>query len=73
MADNHSSLLVLRSPALTISRLFFAIAFHPLAEDIKAELLDLGILEVLIPLTASASVEVQGNAAAAIGNLSSKS
>jgi hypothetical protein len=34
--------------------------------------LDIGICEVLIPLTASASVEVQGNSAAAIGNLSSK-
>lgn len=32
----------------------------------------MGILEVLIPLTASNSVEVQGNAAAAIGNLSAK-
>lgn len=42
------------------------------AEDIKTELLDLGILEVLIPLTNSPSVEVQGNSAAAIGNLSSK-
>lgn len=32
----------------------------------------MGILEVLIPLTASDSVEVQGNSAAAIGNLSAK-
>lgn len=43
-----------------------------LSEDIKAELLELGICDVLIPLTASPSVEVQGNAAAALGNLSSK-
>lgn len=43
------------------------------AEDIKSELLDMGICEVLIPLTASPSVEVQGNSAAALGNLSSKS
>lgn len=42
-------------------------------EDIKSQLLDMGICEVLIPLTASPSVEVQGNSAAAIGNLSSKS
>ena len=32
----------------------------------------MGICEVLIPLTNSPSVEVQGNSAAAIGNLSSK-
>lgn len=32
----------------------------------------MGILEVLIPLTASDSPEVQGNSAAAIGNLSAK-
>ena len=32
----------------------------------------MGILDVLIPLTASSSVEVAGNAAAALGNLSSK-
>lgn len=32
----------------------------------------MGICEVLIPLTNSTSVEVQGNSAAAIGNLSSK-
>ncbi|CAH7679184.1 hypothetical protein PPACK8108_LOCUS13258 [Phakopsora pachyrhizi] len=43
-----------------------------LSEDIKGQLLDLGILEVLIPLTNSVSVKVQGNSAAAIGNLSSK-
>ncbi|KAG9105879.1 Vacuolar protein 8, partial [Ceratobasidium sp. 392] len=35
-------------------------------------LLELGICEVLIPLTNSPSVEVQGNSAAALGNLSSK-
>lgn len=41
-------------------------------DDIKGQLIDMGILEVLIPLTASDSVEVQGNSAAAIGNLSAK-
>lgn len=45
----------------------------PSTEDIKTELLDMGICDVLIPLTNSPSVEVQGNSAAAIGNLSSKS
>lgn len=32
----------------------------------------MGICEVLIPLTNSPSSEVQGNSAAALGNLSSK-
>jgi hypothetical protein len=32
----------------------------------------MGICEVLIPLTNSSSMEVQGNSAAALGNLSSK-
>lgn len=42
------------------------------SDDLKPTLLELGICEVLIPLTNSPSVEVQGNSAAAIGNLSSK-
>ena len=42
------------------------------ADDLKPQLLELGICEVLIPLTNSPSVEVQGNSAAALGNLSSK-
>ncbi|BGO93506.1 hypothetical protein NBRC10512_007460 [Rhodotorula toruloides] len=65
--------LVLQVPVAVQSEMTACAAVLGLSEDIKAELLDLGILEVLIPLTASASVEVQGNAAAAIGNLSSKS
>jgi vacuolar protein 8 len=32
----------------------------------------MGICEVLIPLTESPSIEVQGNSAAALGNLSMK-
>lgn len=44
-----------------------------LSDDLKPQLLEMGICEVLIPLTASPSVEVQGNSAAALGNLSSKS
>lgn len=43
-----------------------------LADDLKPQLLEMGICEVLIPLTNSPSVEVQGNSAAALGNLSSK-
>ena len=44
----------------------------PYIDDLKPRLLQLGALDVLIPLTDSSSVEVQGNSAAAIGNLSSK-
>ncbi|BGP26345.1 vacuolar protein 8 [Rhodotorula toruloides] len=65
--------LVLQVPVAVQSEMTACAAVLGLSEDIKAELLDLGILEVLVPLTASTSVEVQGNAAAAIGNLSSKS
>ena len=41
-------------------------------DELKPQLLEMGICEVLIPLTDSTSVEVQGNSAAALGNLSSK-
>ncbi|KPV73772.1 uncharacterized protein RHOBADRAFT_48766 [Rhodotorula graminis WP1] len=64
--------LVLQVPVAVQSEMTACAAVLGLSEDIKTELLDLGILDVLIPLTASPSVEVQGNAAAAIGNLSSK-
>ena len=43
-----------------------------IVDELKGQLLEMGILEVLIPLTNSPSSEVQGNSAAAIGNLSSK-
>ena len=61
----RSAVKTRESPRLTGFRTKFA-------DDIKGQLIDLGILEVLIPLTASDSVEVQGNSAAAIGNLSAK-
>lgn len=38
----------------------------------KPQLLEIGILGVLIPLTNSPSIEVQGNSAAALGNLTSR-
>lgn len=49
-----------------------AVAVLALSDDLKPRLLDLGVLDVLIPLTESENVEVQGNSAAALGNLSSK-
>jgi Armadillo/beta-catenin-like repeat len=41
-------------------------------EELKPQLLEMGICDVLIPLTNSSSIEVQGNSAAALGNLTSK-
>jgi vacuolar protein 8 len=49
-----------------------AIAVLALSEELKPHLLNLGVFDVLIPLTESESIEVQGNSAAALGNLSSK-
>jgi len=37
-----------------------------LHDDLKGQLLEMGIYEVLIPLTNSPSAEVQGNSAAAL-------
>ena len=41
-------------------------------DELKPQLLDMGICKILIPLTKANSIEVQGNSAAAIGNLASK-
>ncbi|KAI9031609.1 putative VAC8-vacuolar membrane protein required for the cytoplasm-to-vacuole targeting [Phycomyces nitens] len=49
-----------------------AIAVLALSDDLKQRLLASGVLEVLVPLTSSDNMEVKGNSAAAIGNLSSK-
>jgi vacuolar protein 8 len=54
------------------SEMTAAIAVLALSEDLKPHLLRLGVFDVLIPLTESDSIEVQGNSAAALGNLSSK-
>ncbi|KAG0656291.1 Vacuolar protein 8 [Rhodotorula mucilaginosa] len=64
--------LVLTVPVTVQSEMTACAAVLGLSEDIKGELLEMGILDVLLPLTDSQSVEVQGNSAAAIGNLSSK-
>ena len=54
------------------SEMTAAIAVLALSDDLKPHLLNLGVFDVLIPLTESDSIEVQGNSAAALGNLSSK-
>ena len=42
-----------------------------MSDEQKHALLELGLCEVLIPLTSSANVEVQGHSAAALSNLTS--
>ncbi|KAI1262107.1 vacuolar protein 8 [Xylariaceae sp. FL1019] len=64
--------LVLDVPVTVQSEMTAAIAVLALSDDLKQHLLNLGVFDVLIPLTHSPSIEVQGNSAAALGNLSSK-
>jgi len=64
--------LVLDVPLSVQSEMTAAIAVLALSDELKSHLLGLGVFDVLIPLTASESIEVQGNSAAALGNLSSK-
>ena len=64
--------LVLKVPLSVQSEMTAAIAVLALSDELKKDLLNLGVFDVLIPLTESESIEVQGNSAAALGNLSSK-
>lgn len=48
---------------------FFAVL--AMSDELKRALLAMGLCDVLVPLTSSDNVEVQGNSAAAISNLSS--
>ena len=64
--------LILAAAQPVQSEMTAAIAVLALSDDLKPRLLDLGVFDVLIPLTESDNVEVQGNSAAALGNLSSK-
>lgn len=48
---------------------FFAVL--AMSDELKGALLAMGLCGVLLPLTSSENVEVQGNSAAAISNLSS--
>lgn len=64
--------LVLNVRLAVQSEMTAAIAVLALSEELKPHLLNLGVFDVLIPLTESDSIEVQGNSAAALGNLSSK-
>jgi len=59
-------------PVSVQSEMTAAIAVLALSDELKQRLLSMGILQVLVSLTGSSNLEVQGNSAAAIGNLSSK-
>jgi len=64
--------LVLEVPLSVQSEMTACVAVLALSDELKGQLLEMGVCEVLIPLTNSPSSEVQGNSAAALGNLSSK-
>lgn len=64
--------LINKVPASVQTEMTAAIAVLALSDDLKQKLLGMGILEVLVELTSSSNMEVEGNSAAAIGNLSSK-
>lgn len=49
---------------------FFAVL--GMSDELKSTLLSMGLCEILVGMTASENVEVQGNSAAALSNLSSK-
>lgn len=64
--------LINKVPASVQTEMTAAIAVLALSDELKQRLLNMGILEVLVELTSSSNMEVEGNSAAAIGNLSSK-
>lgn len=54
------------------SEITACIAVLALGDELKSTMLGLGIVKILLPLTHGDNIEVQGNAGAALGNLSSK-
>ncbi|KAF3930745.1 hypothetical protein ABW19_dt0210326 [Dactylella cylindrospora] len=58
--------LVLHVPLSVQSEMTAAIAVLALSDELKPHLLNIGVFDVLIPLTDSESIEVQGNSAAAL-------
>ncbi|KAI8073974.1 putative VAC8-vacuolar membrane protein required for the cytoplasm-to-vacuole targeting [Gongronella butleri] len=64
--------LIHQVPTSVQTEMTAAIAVLALSDELKQRLLSMNVLNVLVPLTASINMEVQGNSAAAIGNLSSK-
>ncbi|KAI8077787.1 putative VAC8-vacuolar membrane protein required for the cytoplasm-to-vacuole targeting [Halteromyces radiatus] len=64
--------LINQVPTSVQTEMTAAIAVLALSDELKQRLLGMNVLNVLVPLTSSQNMEVQGNSAAAIGNLSSK-
>jgi len=64
--------LVLDVPMNVQSAMTACVALLAKSDDLKGQLLEMGICEVLTPLTNSPSPQVQVNSAAALRNLSSK-
>jgi vacuolar protein 8 len=64
--------LIHQVPTSVQTEMTAAIAVLALSDELKQRLLGMHVLQLLVPLTFSQNMEVQGNSAAAIGNLSSK-
>ncbi|KAI8974751.1 vacuolar protein 8 [Pilobolus umbonatus] len=64
--------LINKVPPSVQTEMTAAIAVLALSEELKDRLLTMGMLDMLVKLTSSPNLEVEGNSAAAIGNLSSK-
>lgn len=64
--------IVLTSQESVQGEISACFAILALADDLKSKLLELGIIDVLIPLTKSPNPEVSGNSAAALANLCSR-
>lgn len=63
---------ILTAPVSVQSEMTAFLAVLALGDELKNTLFSLGIIDVLIPLTQAKNIEIQGNSAAALGNLSSK-
>ncbi|OLY83349.1 Vacuolar protein 8 [Smittium mucronatum] len=66
----YSSLVNPQTSLISKSEMTAALAVLALCDSLKEPILTGGFLDVLIPLTHSISIDVVGNSAAAIGNLS---
>lgn len=64
--------MALNSKENVQSEISACFAILALADELKPKLLQMGILDVLLPLTHSTNLEVSGNSAAALANLCSK-
>lgn len=63
---------ILSAPPSVQGEMSACLAVLALGDELKEKLFSLGVIEVLIPLTLTDNMEVQGNSAAALGNLSAK-